>query len=340
MSLLPKISFKTSQQGQAATEFLIASVFLLIPLFLIIPLLGKYIDIKQAAIQQARFEVWEYTVWDGPGEETMDGINGNESAGIKDYLSPSARKEVLDTRHQGLHYFFNDPTSATYGDLAAPIQLNPLWVDHRGESLFPNSSEPIAGSIQEKSTPDGLRGILSTILDIMGKVLGYVGDIMSFVGGDGKFDAIDTKGYFTSEVAVTVRSIDQILSSPALSVLPNNTLADPLVITTRAAVLTEGWNAGSSDNAITESRGLVVSSFLRPISKTLNTLVGGINGFFDAFKRIPLVESPPLHLPGVPDFGYVEDDLIPLDHLKHTSANKAVELQEQNGLYYYQESSP
>lgn len=338
MSLLAKISSKISQQGQAATEFLIASVFLLIPLFLIIPLLGKYIDIKQAAIQQARFEVWEYTVWDGPGEETMDGINGNESAGIKDYLSPSSRKEVLDTRHQGLHYFFSDPTAASYGNLAAQIQLNPLWVDHRGESLFPNSSEPIAGSIQEKSTPDGLRGILSTILDIMGKVLGYIGDIMSFVGGDGKFDALDTKGYFTSEVAVTVRSIDQILSPPSLSA-PPNTMADPLVITARAAVLTEGWNAGSSDNAITESRGLVVSSFLRPISKTLNTFVNGINGVFDAFKRVPLVENSPLHLPGVPDFGYVEDDLIPLDHLKHTSANKAVELQEQNGLYYYQESS-
>ena len=45
------------------TEFLICASFVLIPLFLGLSMLAKYIDIKQAAVQAARYEAWEYTVW-------------------------------------------------------------------------------------------------------------------------------------------------------------------------------------------------------------------------------------------------------------------------------------
>ena len=61
--------------GQAMTEFLICASFALIPLFLGISLLAKYIDIKQAAIQAARYQAWEYTVWYGNDSEPMTGFN-------------------------------------------------------------------------------------------------------------------------------------------------------------------------------------------------------------------------------------------------------------------------
>ena len=57
------LSGKSGQSGQAMTEMVIAASFVLIPLFLLIPWLGKYIDLQQSAIQAARYEAWEYTVW-------------------------------------------------------------------------------------------------------------------------------------------------------------------------------------------------------------------------------------------------------------------------------------
>ncbi|MCL7488923.1 MAG: hypothetical protein M8357_12215 [Desulfobulbaceae bacterium] len=325
----------TAQNGQAATEFIIASVFLLVPLFLIIPVLGKYIDIKHAAIQQARFEAWEYTVWDGPAEGDFiigkKGINSGEIAGIKDFTEPDKRRAILDTRHQGLNYFFSDPTAATYGTAGAAFQLNPLWKDHRGDSLFTGSSEIVTGSISEGPTPDGLRGIVSTILEVIGDVIGFIGDIMSFVGGDAKFDVIYPRGYFTSKVNVNVRSLDDILPQRSLGESKKES-ADPLEITATASVLTNGWNAGSRDNATAESRGLVVTAFLRPVSKTLNAIIAPINNFFNWFKKIPVVKITPPQLPGVPDFGYVQDDLIPLDHLDPDKE----EIKDNNGLYEYE----
>lgn len=337
MHTLFKLHISSSaQDGQAATEFIIASVFLLIPLFLIIPLLGKYIDIRHAAIQQARFEAWEYTVWTGPDEKTMSGIQAGQSAGIKDYTRADKRKTILDTRHQGLQYFFSDPTASSYGTAAATFVLNPLWRDHHGDSLFTDSSVTISGSITESHTPDGLKGILDTILEVINDVLGFIGDLMSLVGGDGKFDAMNTDGYFTSDVTATVRSLDAILPGYSLSGNEEQS-GDQLNITARAAVLTNGWNAASRENATTESRGLVVTAFLRPVSKTFNMLIGPINDFFAKFKKIHLVKITPPQLPGVPDFGYVDDDLIPLD-AKHLKDSDQVlhDDSDGTGLYFYE----
>ena len=44
-------------------EFLIAATTVLIPLFLIVPILGKFMDMKSASIQAARYAAWERTVW-------------------------------------------------------------------------------------------------------------------------------------------------------------------------------------------------------------------------------------------------------------------------------------
>ena len=57
------------------TEFLICASFALVPLFFGISLLGKYIDIKQTAIQAARYEAWEYTVWFADDNEPMTGFD-------------------------------------------------------------------------------------------------------------------------------------------------------------------------------------------------------------------------------------------------------------------------
>ena len=305
-----------SQRGQAATEFIIASVFLLVPLFLTIPILGKYIDIKHAAISQARFEAWEYTVWNGPNEYIKNDIKSSQSAGKRQYL---------DTRNRGMQYYFSDPTVATYGTPQGHFQVNPLWVDHRGNSLF-TSSNIINGAIAEEKTPDGLKGVLDFVLEAISFVFKIFGDLLELVHVDAKFDALYTKGYFTSSVDVKLRSLDNILPQYSLGAVTVNDKVTPLEMHAKAAVLTNGWNAGSTENAIAESRGLVVTALLKPISDTINGVITGLN---DLASDVPGLE---IKAPSLPDFGYVKDGLIPYEHLEGNQK----ELRDKSGLYYYE----
>jgi len=304
------------QRGQAATEFIVAAVFLLVPLFIIIPLLGNYIDIKHAAIQQARFEAWEYTVWTGPHEDIKNDIKANQSSG---------RLAYADVRKKGLGYFFSDPNAESYGSPQAQFKVNPLWSDHRGNSLF-TSSEIIGGEIKENKTPDGLAGVLDGVLDVVKFVVAIFGDIMEFIHVDAKFDAIYTKGYYTSNVKVSVRSIDDILPQYSLSEVKPSSIAKPMEITAKASVLINGWNAGSTENATAESRGLVLTAALKPLTDTFNGVIAGLNALTS------LVPGLVVQLPSLPDFGYVEDDLIPYEHLEGNEK----EVLNESGLFYYE----
>jgi hypothetical protein len=59
-------------RGQAMTEFVIGAALFLIPVFLLIPILGKFIDVKAATIQGARYAAWERTVWYGGDDSSVD----------------------------------------------------------------------------------------------------------------------------------------------------------------------------------------------------------------------------------------------------------------------------
>lgn len=313
----------SAQCGQAATEFVIAAVFVLVPLFLIIPLLGKYIDIKHAAIQQSRYEAWEYTVWSGPKEYVMKGLDDEQIVGAKDFA---------DTRMEGLHYFFNDPLSNSVGQSESTLVINPNWIDHRGDSLFvhPRIKEIAKKNTQsEDKTPDPLAGVLDFVLTALDEIFKLFGEALRFFGIKAEFDAIYTRGYFKSEVDLEVYSIDDILPQYGLQQKTGIITTTPshLNIKGRSAVLTNSWNAGGTDHAKQEVRGLLLTSLISPVSDTINTILYGIQKVVDLFP-IHTVE-----LPNLPDFGYVADDVIPFEHVKDSN----IGLQEKHGLYYYEE---
>jgi len=306
------ISYK-NQKGQAATEFVIAAAFVLIPLFLIVPLLGKYIDIKHATIQQARFCAWEYTVWTGDQEKVMAGVKDNQSAGVKKYKN---------TAEQGWKYFFTDRTSADYGTTNPPLEADPLWRDHRQIPLLAVADVATAIKEQQTPVPAGVIGeIAQTLFQFVGDVVSLFGRLLRAVGVNAQFDAINTKGYFSSDVTLTVRSLDQIL--PSYDHMKEPT---PLVFKAKAAVQTNNWNAGSTAQAEAESRGLVVTSLLRPATKPLNKFLGKLNYLAN---KIPLLK---IKVPGLPDFGRVEGDLVPYEYLE---GNKK-KLKDRSGLYSYE----
>lgn len=307
------------QKGQAATEFVIAAAFILVPLFLTVPLLGKYIDIKHAAIQHARFSAWEYTVWFGQDEYILSGVESNQRAGVKKYKQAS---------EEGFEYFFTDRTSQDYGTSMAAMAVEPLWKDHRGKSLF--HLDDIKTELKEKQTPlpfGAVGDLLQKMLDVVGTAVAYLGKLISVLGPAAEFDVLrNSKGYFTSEVEVPVRSLGQILPRYDLKGEQAGASVQPLIFSAKAAVQSNNWNAGSSSHAIRESKGLVVTSILSPISHPVNKIVGGLN---DLVGKIPLIR---VKLPGLPEFGHVKDDLMPYEHLE---GNKK-KLESKAGLHSYE----
>lgn len=314
-----------SPSGQAATECVILAALVLVPLFLIIPLLGKYIDIKQAAIQQARFEAWEYTAWFDHDEPLMQGTSSDQRTG---------RRDFNETRARGNTLFFSDPAAAAYGspDAQPLTAFNPLWVDHRGESLFVGAPSHFSGGERaRRNSPDptsGLMdgGLVNDLLSLINWVTSRFGELLHVLGVPGKFDALKPTGYFTSSFTVDVRNTQQVVPNLSQTAVDDQ----PITMHASASVLARGWNAGSTDQASSESRGLVVTALLAPVSKIFNKAIDLLQRGVNIASHVVPVS---IVLPHGPDFGRVEDDLMPYEHLegdKRTSKSH-------EGLYYYGE---
>ena len=325
MNRRPPITGPHGCRGQAATEFTIIASFVLVPLFLLIPLLGKYIDIKQASIQQARFEAWEYTAWFDKTEQLMSGIRSDQRAG---------RRDFSETRTKGNLLFFSDITAPDYGshNTAAMVDLNPLWVDHHGDTLFTRSASDLGhGDLAEHITPDPTSGkigggLVNDIIDLIDWVTGLFAKLLHLVGVKADFDALDTKGYFTSTFQVDVRNSRQVvpdISNPSPDSIP-------LTMQAKASVLARGWTAGSTENASSETKGLVVTSLLSPVSTLFNKAVDLLQRVVNVAKHVLPID---IRLPHGPEFGHVQDDLVPYEHIVGDKRKS----KEYKGLYYYAE---
>lgn len=328
MNRHPEPTGLRGRQGQAATEFTIAACFVLVPLFLLIPLVGKYIDIKQAAVQQARFEAWEYTAWfsaeKGEDANLAESLNSDERAGKRDFET---------TRNKGNQLFFSDITVSDYRQRTAPgqnppaLQLNPLWIDHRGDTLFHRGTP--AAQIDDRPTPDPTKGLIDKLISLINLVTNAFGKIMNatHLNQDADFNMLRSKGYFTSTFLVDVRTSRQIV--PDLST-PTPDPTESLKVRAQASVLARGWNAGSTANASSESKGLVLTSLLAKPSELFNNAVNGLQWVINVAKHVIPID---ITLPHGPQFGYLEDDLMPYEHVRGDTRK----VKENHGLYYYPE---
>lgn len=182
--------------GQAMTEFLIAAAFVLVPLFIFVPLLGKYIDFKHKAIQSARYQAWEYTVWyEDTGErDILDNFNTGDTT----FRMPVKTSET--TQREAASRFMgptgNEPTAPggavvqnsnvvpvrniTVGDqFLASYEQNPLWRDHRQRQFFTGyddltyNFDPDTGTVTDDDTPTltlfgvDVGGFLNTLVDVV-----------------------------------------------------------------------------------------------------------------------------------------------------------------------------
>ena len=258
------------------TETLITAALVLVPLLLLIPLLGKYIDIKHATIQSARYQAWEYTVWYSSDDERDDPLSSAErSTGFVDGNGNSLdniSKTTAQVQIEARRRFFSETDSEIKGDDKATDwnmdERNRLWTDHRGESLVLDnfSDNPPTPSAD---TPDLTFGILNILLDAISAIAGAMAWALGAIGSDVGFTMINTDAYSSSQVQFPITAPAGLIDfpNPITGLYDDSTL--DLNFTGNAAVLTDGWNAGGLGHTINQTGGLVITKMIGEVIEAI-----------------------------------------------------------------------
>lgn len=147
------------------TEFVIGTTLLLIPVFLIVPLLGKYLDMRSATIQGARYIAWERTVWYG----------GAASTNSK-WTQANFRSEADIRTRMGQLFFESNYTDA-------------VWRDRAGNALRGTYNATLPAS---ESTPGIVDDFLSPIIGITSFIGGFNLELNGLYTGTVTFNALNT----------------------------------------------------------------------------------------------------------------------------------------------------
>lgn len=282
------VTRRSRRLGQAMTELLICASFILVPLFLIVPMFGKFIDMKHTAIQAARYEAWEYTVWyaedctrsalsslsGGPEECAMGGFEAHDEQPVKSRSETQieSRQRFFGTRTitgvdaTGDTTLTGVPITNDDKDSWSTVDPNFTWYDHTGLSMYDRNS--ITGEVISSQDTPGLP-IIDTVFDVLLGVLDVVfsavGDLLGVVGSSVGFDAINSDGYATSTVTVPVTSVP-VYRSLGRVIGPDSTIPDtPVIFTGNAGVLTDGWSAGGREHTYNQAAGAVPTSLFKAL---------------------------------------------------------------------------
>lgn len=280
------------QAGQAMTETLITASTVLVPLLLLIPLLGKYIDIKHSAIQAARYEAWEYTVWYGNNNvRTGPWSSGERSSGFQDLSGNNLTqpvKSVSQVQKESRQRFFSATDSPITIDDAVTgwddNNANELWKDHRGNRLWEGDIPTGYLPASSDNTPDYTGGVLNTLLDILDAVFGAIAYAMKLVGSSVGFTAINTDGLARSDIMIPVKAPVGLIDFATITDAPgvdDSTAAYDLEFEAGAAVLTDGWNSGGLRHTVNQVGGITPTKILDSLVDTLLNSVPGLGVAWD-----------------------------------------------------------
>ncbi len=321
----------TAQAGQAMSEFVIAATFVLLPLFVFIPLLGKYIDFKHSAIQAARYQAWEYTVW----YEDIDDrdILENFNSGHAGFRMPE--KSVLTTQNESRVRLMSDVGNEVDDGSGSPSAIPVLlatdagtpyvprasWVDHRGLPFFDGSLDMTVVETDDDTPTITIFGVdvgswLNTIVDIVQIGFDAVGAIINLLdsfsrnnqsdgstlpgagdpfAGSAGFSAMNTDGYshVDFDAMATVYKGGVVLRD-ALATRPDTT-ESLLAFGAKAGVVADGWNAGGTAHTYLQVGGTTPSTL---VNELLN--LPGLSEIWDLISFIA-PELSRCDPPGPPD---------------------------------------
>ena len=171
-------------------EFLI-SLTALVPLFFAIAMLGKYLDIKSATIQGARYAAWERTVWHGDSNEGR-----------------SSKKDVAKLQNEIRERIFSAPGTLIKQDDgtlrdALRASANPVWNDYTGQAMLPKYADTTA-----TANHNGQSGIMAGVSTLFLAVseASKIGEI-----GSGNEFKLNQSGLYTSRVQANVAQPPKLL---------------------------------------------------------------------------------------------------------------------------------
>ncbi len=335
-------ALKHKHFGQAMTETIIAASFVLVPLFLLIPLLGKYIDIQHSTIQAARYEAWEYTVWYRKNSEKPTGVKDKSGNGI-----PLPTKDFAELQAEARQRFFSadayspdSRVSKLYADDNTRWDIadtNPLWRTHRQDPANPANNTPILTSatnidsvaISSDFTPRNVTTLLVEVFaTAVDSIFTFIGNIISWANPNAAtFDAINLKGYSKSDMTLSVTTPPGMLNFGTLSgtyAIGKSPPVTNLTFNSKAAVLSDGWNAGGSPHVINQAGGMVPTKLLNNVFDGMRNNVPGFT-FIENMLKAAAPElracNPPFSHPLDDDddgslwLGYLDTEAIHPDRL-------------------------
>lgn len=280
------------------TEINIVASFVLIPLFFMLPVIAKYIDMKIATIQAARYQAWEYTVWYTSNSERTAGFSA-ASAPVKS-LDTTARE--AERRFFGLE---NQPLSAAdSGGIGSEAEVKQYWRDHADRSLFQyqnNLNSPSMTTTDSTPTLPVLGDITNLLYKGFDAITSVLASVMKVIGSPVGFTVIELDRYANGSMSL------QITDN---GIINDNGTPITGTLTASAAVLTEPWNAGGVDHVSNQVRGLVPTGIIGEIWTKFTNLPGikqlwSILTFF-----LPEFSNDCLK------WGYVEPDNVPPYYLE------------------------
>lgn len=276
-----------SQRGQAMVELLAVAAFVLVPLFFAMPMLGKYLDMRAAAVEAARYAAWERTVWFGGSDWTAN-RKGNDELGKE-------MKVRLWSQTVGAYTNEDKKASAFRGG------ARKLWTSPSGDDVLRPYAENTL-RMNNKTAP----GTFNALLDL---IPGSSNEAAADSGHSDWFDfpfKIDAKGRYGATVTMAVASVSA--GSDADPWLRHG--ATPWRFTESHEVLANGWGASqpSGDRMSVQkmTSGLVPMALL-----TTGTMGQVVNGLLDVLSFSGFYELNSRSL----QFGKIEPDEVPEDRL-------------------------
>ena len=251
------------------TETLICASFVLVPLFLGIAILAKYIDIKQTAVQAARYQAWEYTVWYNSDSEMSTGFSAvTQPKKTVDFTRSETRRRFFTNPNDEINTLEIEATDGTRGWRAA--DRNHFWTDHMGNRLY--SGTDAAGATIDSSgdtpTIPIIGDVMNLLMDILDWAFSAIGTLLSFVGSSAGFTAINTDGYATATTALAVPLDRRFIDTDVIASQITTNLVQPnneLIFTGRAGVLSDAWNAGGVEHVFNQAGGTIPTTLLREL---------------------------------------------------------------------------
>lgn len=292
---------RRNQRGQAMVELVIVAVFVLLPLFLAMPLIGKYLDVRTAAAESARYAAWERTVWYGGAAASSIGITipatmltpsftfgGNSwqaNAKADDEIRNEIAVRLLSNTRNADAFKSGDKGAAGFTNGSRD-----LWRTRDGSPMLA-SYDDVTDSIDNADAP----GLLNKVVKPVGILAAAFGPF-----------TLETGAQYEAKVSITLRHHDLqrfLDAAPA---------ANPLTFTETNVILANGWGAGGADSSsytsvMSQVKGLTPTSLfdaeLPIIGMTLEDIIHWTVG-------IPFPEIHKL------DLGKIEPDIVPEDRLK------------------------